>query len=290
MLADADPNARTGATIALAALNDPQVTRDLLQMFDDADQSVRIRAIDALSTLKDPQVSDALIEALHTSDPRVVLAALKRLTFRGEPAVVDALADLFSKHPDPEMRVECIHAMRARYSEKAHAARLAAFKDPNPNVRANAPRWIPRLSDNEGRRDFIDPIIQLATSDRETEVRLKAVDALGEMAEIAGLDTLLGALADQEPPVRLAAVNALGRLGDPRAVQPLVRLFDAAHGPAYDEYYWVGLDRPERYEAPPAHWPRLDIISALKRIATPEALEAAEDLKAKLGGAARPGG
>jgi len=68
-------------------------------------------------------------------------------------------------------------------------------------------------------------VFTLANDNTETiEIRLAAIQALGHMKCIAGVEFLIGALEDTDSKIREAAAVSLGRIGDPGAIPPLISL------------------------------------------------------------------
>jgi HEAT repeat protein len=66
----------------------------------------------------------------------------------------------------------------------------------------------------------VEPLLT-ALKDENSEVRLAAARALGEIGDPQAVEPLLAALKDQHSSVRRAAAEALGRISDVRAVESL---------------------------------------------------------------------
>lgn len=58
-----------------------------------------------------------------------------------------------------------------------------------------------------------DELVKL-TADKDSTVRLKAIEGLGKVGGEAAFNTLITLLRSSEPSMRLAAANALGEMGD----------------------------------------------------------------------------
>ena len=71
--------------------------------------------------------------------------------------------------------------------------------------------------------ESIEPLT-FALKDKEAEVRLAAVQALGKLQNRRAVEPLMQSLQDVAPSVRAAAVESLGQLGDPAVVNWLVGL------------------------------------------------------------------
>jgi hypothetical protein len=56
-------------------------------------------------------------------------------------------------------------------------------------------------------------------------VRENSAAALGKIADVRAVESLIASLFDNDVDVRQRAVQALGEIGDARAVKPLIKLF-----------------------------------------------------------------
>ena len=82
-----------------------------------------------------------------------------------------------------------------------------------------------------------------------TAQRVEAAQRLGRTQNKIAAAYLIQALSDQAPEVRLAAVDALGEIGDPAAIDPLKRLLDRETNPTVSRSDILrALDRIQRPE------------------------------------------
>ena len=70
-------------------------------------------------------------------------------------------------------------------------------------------------------RKDVDGLVRALGSEKDSDAREAAADALGEIGDPKAVEPLIAALKDPDDDVREAAAEALGRIGDPRAVDPL---------------------------------------------------------------------
>lgn len=90
--------------------------------------------------------------------------------------------------------------------------------DPKAEIRAKAIKVLGRLTHPQ-----VVPQLTLALKDKESQVRISAVNALSELGEAAGRP-LMGALRDPDGEVQYQAVVALGKLVNPQALNILTWL------------------------------------------------------------------
>jgi HEAT repeat protein len=161
----------------------------LLAMLDDPSWKVRRRVTEFLSALGAPAV-EPLCELLRTrrdSEARIA-------------AAVDALSHSTTADDTPIWRL-------AKH-------RVAA-------VAADAAQVL-------GRRRQPDsvPLLVLLMANRDDNVAVTAIEALGRIGGRAAVDALLECLHSDNFFRVFPAIELLGRSGDPRAVEPLVRILD----------------------------------------------------------------
>ncbi len=109
---------------------------------------------------------------------------------------------------DPAVRATAVEAL-GNFSEFAATdALLATFRDPHPRVRAAAARTAGRLKLVEA----LSELLQLAGLDREEDVRREAVNAVAKLGEKAAVPTLIDLLEREESRVKYVINDALRRL------------------------------------------------------------------------------
>jgi HEAT repeat protein len=69
----------------------------------------------------------------------------------------------------------------------------------------------------------VEPLIK-ALGNSDCDMRVNAIDALGDIGDVRAVEPLVTTLKDEEGRVRYRSASALGKIGDARAVQPLIGL------------------------------------------------------------------
>lgn len=166
----------------------------------DADPSRRAAAANALGEFMDPGGTKFLIKASTDTAAAVRIAALKGLQrindAEGAPAVGVALAD-----GDVAVRKTALEVAThiAGFKDVAGVARL--ISDPDAAVRARAADALGFF----GNKGSVAGLAALAVTDADEDVRIDAVNALGEIGDAAGKSAVDKALNDASPRVRDAA-------------------------------------------------------------------------------------
>ncbi len=118
-------------------------TAELEKMLADADPEVRFRAILALIDRKGNKAQDVVVEALKDKDGQVRAEALYKALRKGVELPTDSLIGLALDDPSPDVRVLALEAI-AR-SPDARDIALRALNDPNPEVQNKAREIIEAL-------------------------------------------------------------------------------------------------------------------------------------------------
>ena len=164
-----------------------------LRQLRSKDAETRQRAARKLGEAKDARAVEALAAALKDKDwqvRRAVAAALKKI---GDARAVEPLLPALMDYVD---------------SVRQAAAEALQVIDPNWAKSEAAKRAVPTL------------IAELQTE--SGDARQAAVERLGEIRDVRGVEPLLAALKDKSVLLRMEAARALGAIGDAGAVEPLV--------------------------------------------------------------------
>jgi HEAT repeat protein len=103
---------------------------------------------------------------------------------------------------------------------------IACLADDNVSFRQSV---VAALRDLKAKQ-AVAPLIALAKTDAKDEVRMPAIQLLGELGSPDASETLMGLLSDPNPEVRASTVGALGSLGVTEAKQPLCEILRKATG------------------------------------------------------------
>ena len=102
---------------------------------------------------------------------------------------------------------------------------ILALKDGDTDVRKKA---IEALGESKDSR-AIEPLIAVLKDEKDTEVRTNAASILGELKDSRAVESLIITLKDNDPNVRRTAVTALGEIKDSRAVESLILALKDGH-------------------------------------------------------------
>lgn len=245
-LSDEDSNVRRSAAHALGNIGDSAALQPLIIALKDNDQDVRYSAARALGDLKASAAVEPLIYALNDKSGivrEIAAFALRELNDRSSiPHLIYALKD-----KERDVRRQASLALAQLGDEITIKTLIEALNDNDPNLRESAARalgwfgWYGKFDEYE----IVKPIQNLL-NDKQIEVRLSAIWALGQLDNKNIRPTLIHTLADPNPEIRGAAAEALGELGDASAIQPLINaLSDEESNVRYSSAVALGrLDDP----------------------------------------------
>jgi HEAT repeat protein len=188
-----------------------------------ADGIVELRRLPGVTGLSDDEVAAVGRALAARAVPSGLRAELLRLVAarqwgRTLPGVRGALIDT------PQV-LNAALAARVALGAPADAAELKPYLDSkDPAGRASAVRALASLPDAP-----IDQIGRYATGDRDVDVRVTAIDALGATKKPAAVPTLTRTLAQSDRAIRQASGRALLAIGGDPVNDALIDL--ALHGP-----------------------------------------------------------
>ncbi|HVP39832.1 MAG TPA: HEAT repeat domain-containing protein [Candidatus Saccharimonadales bacterium] len=206
LLADADSAVRARAAFAAGLVGDSAALEPLGRLAADASAEVRRRAVEALSRLGSRRAAPLLGAALRDPAREVRAEAAVGLWRLQDSSAVDATLPLLAD-PDPGMRWRGVYALERSGSRRAPAAVEPLLADPDPTVRMMAARAAGRMKD-PGAVEALGR----ALADPAWRVRVNAAAALGAVGDSAAGPALVRALSDSSGYVRLTAAAALGAL------------------------------------------------------------------------------
>lgn len=215
---------RAGAAERLGRIGSVRAVPALLQVVRDTrdeDEDVRGAALRALGRIRDPAALPALIETLGVADaalPQRIAEIIARFGADAVPALVAELrnlecearrmwaADILGKVADPRAALPLVESLG----------------DVSPEVRAKAAAGLGRLREARA----VDRLLEVLLSDPIPFVRTRVAQALGAIGHPKVIDYLIHGLKDAEWWVRVRAVEALEQLGEIAADALIVALED----------------------------------------------------------------
>ena len=227
----------------------------------------------------DERAVQPLITALSDKDQKVRVSVVEALGKIGEPVVQSLITALSDK--DQKVRVSVVEAL-GKIGEPVVQPLITALSDDEIWIRSNAAKALGGIGDGRA----VELLVKVL-SDEVHWVRSNAAEALGKIGDGRAVEPLVKVLSDEVHWVRINAVKALGKIGDGRAVEPLVKVLS-------DEVHWVRSNAVEalalekiggEYVIIPlvttlsdqVYWVRDEAAEALRKIGTPEALQALRD-------------
>ena len=274
---------RGDASEALVRLRDPHSVPPLIAMLASENSYVRNDAASVLGEIGDPRAVEPLIETLKTTDRVAWLSIIPALGKIGDRrsvkpllAVLDGSFTFVKQHaspllgdpgpgtitdtgrvaptnPDAAIREAAITALGNIGDPSAIPAIAALVHHP---YTFNESVLIQSLTKFKG--PAVDTLTEFLHA-RESDVRFKAVKALGTFHDPRAVDALLAAVDDPACLCAQEAIRSLIELKDPRAMQPLFdppvslsidlrfQLMDAlkSFGPSASDFLIVKLDDPD---------------------------------------------
>jgi len=209
---------RQAAAAAVNSLAHPNTASDLLAGLADPSPLIRESNLRVAGYVGPPQCLESLLECCGAAEERVRRAAIEALPIYDDPRVRQRLMQAVGTDT-PAVRAAAAVAL-ARCENVPAASQLLAglLQDADVWVRYFAIRSLLAIQAHGG---FISELTQLASNDPAMQVRLAAIEALGECGALA-LPTLLDLSNAEASDLAGAALAALGASGQAEAIQRLV--------------------------------------------------------------------
>ncbi len=223
LLDSKNPTTRTNAVAVYEYIQDPAAVPILIKMMNDRVPEVRREAAYALGHFNESeeiaQTEQPLINALGDSKIEVQAAAAVSLGSIKSKKAIPLLAKLIQSK-DPTLCETAIHALGRFKDPEATDSLIADLQDKNWRVRIDIVYSLMEMGDIRA----VDPLISLL-GDENYKVRQGAATGLGKLGDRNAVEPLLKALeTEREEDVRISEVQALGILGGPEAIKGLSRL------------------------------------------------------------------
>jgi hypothetical protein len=197
-----DFEVQTRAAEALGSLGTEGID-ELILALKTKDKDIRLGIIEALAVLRDPRSVPSLIPLLTDTSNEVQWEAAIALGEINDPVAIPYLQQAL-RDPDKYVRYGAASALR-----KMHWKPLSVEEDAFEQV---------GLQEWQAVREIGDPAIPALShvlSDRDSTVRIQAIDILGSFGDEKAIPALIRSLADENPEVRWRTVLASPKCGVP---------------------------------------------------------------------------
>jgi HEAT repeat protein len=278
LISHEDAAVRQAAISAINSLGHPDMAARAVLLLNDGNPYVRESAVRIAGYFGYEQCADLLLARCRDEEENVRRAAIEHIPYIEDERVLGVLAAAL-ENETPRVRAAAASAFAQIESALALPYLLKGLNDSDAWVRYFAARAIGQ----HGYSESLDALIKLAQTDGARQVRIAAVDALGEIGGPRAVAVLVSLFEATEPDLMGAALQALGHIGHTDALPPLLealRSTDQARrlkalqalgerggeGVA-DTLQWVAAADTDAMVAQAA-------IEALTRLATPEAINA----------------
>jgi hypothetical protein len=195
-----DMNTQSEAAKALGSLG-PVAMDILIRELKKKDKDHHLVIIKALSEIRDPRPVPVLIEMLKDENSEVRWGAAIALGEIGDKRAIEPL-------------VMCLrdHDKYVRYGA-AFSLEMLGWKPPNDEEKAFLFAGKQEWKEVESMGDSAIPALTNILHDRRSNVRIKAVEILGEIKSPQAIPTLIQSLADEDSEVRWKTVLASEKSG-----------------------------------------------------------------------------
>lgn len=225
-LGDQESSVRRTAVSALGEIGDPGAVHTLIWVLDDKAFDVRVAACQAISRIGDLRAIEPLTDILSDKNGKVRAEAAKALDELGEPQWKELVRGTeedivrLGKSKDPRAEKQFLR-MLDKWFEPRDSHSLDALGINETNARISAAYALGNLGDPRA----VDPLAgMLAVVFASESLRVSAAEALGKIKDPRAVKPLLKALEWSEGRAQRAAAEALGAIKDPRAIEPLLEM------------------------------------------------------------------
>lgn len=244
------PDVRARAAVALGHIGHYEPVPALIKTLKE-DESIEVRAsaVTALGNIGGEAVVSAIVDALKDSVSDIRFRAVHMLVQLRNARSIAALADAISS-PHRDTRIQTAQALGQIGGERAISALTRALNDSASDVRTVAVKALGDLDDPRAAAALVEALtsrfsdvrtaatLALRESDSllldlirspDTNIRIRAAQALGQLSGDRAVDALVDALNDSVSDVRTAAAEALGKSTYGQAATALVEALSSPH-------------------------------------------------------------
>lgn len=271
------PAVRQAVVAAINSIGHPEMAERAVRLLNDLDPRVRESAVQIAGYFGYAECVDLLFERCHDEDESVRRAAIEHIPYLEDDRTISTL-EAALKDGSARERAAAAKALAQVESPQTLSYLLEALSDPDQWVRYFAARSIGRHEYPES----VAALAQLAQEDAANHVRIAAMESLARIGGARAVAILAQLAESDNIDLARAALGGLGLIGHPDALPPLLAMLRSADpgrrmdalraigergGPgAVDALQWMAAADVDSRVVEAA-------ISALARLATPEAIE-----------------
>lgn len=205
-LTSSQPVVRRQAAVALGRAKDVAAVPALLQALKDPQADVRREAARALGLLKDARATAALVAALGDAEVNVRVCAAYALGEIRQPETTEPLLKAL-RDADYGVRDQAAWALAGMHDAKILPRVAALLKEADADAMHTV--WLLKELDAKGAVAALAALLQ----EKDTQVKLRAVEALGSLKSPEATHAAEAALKDADATVRQAAMQLVGTTG-----------------------------------------------------------------------------
>lgn len=240
------------AVDSITKLKDPNIINELLHYADNVNDDAKEIILRKICDLRDPSIPVYLKKIISNSNDECRWLAIECLGNYMNYSERQLFTTLLEDE-DPFIRRSAVIAL-SKYNDVASLSLIIkAIDDQNPDVRNTAIEKLTNYADTKFKSkvisilrkklnsDILDTKINAASSlfvlkdeqflkiimswlsAKDSSLKIKAVEILGERKSLDSVDSLIRLLTDNDSDVRLKAIEALSKIGDRRSVWPIIQ-------------------------------------------------------------------
>jgi len=219
------PRTRSSAAEALQNIDGARAAAQFIRELTNSSPTVREYAVDALMTIRRPEAAIPLFHRLRDENEHVRGRAGIALQFYKSEELHALLLGALSD-PTDKAREWAPWLLGKMHSKAALVPLHALLADDSPVFRKSV---VAALRDIQS-KSSVSPLIEVVARDQDDEIRMRAIQCLGEFGDKTAAATILAALGDDNPEVRAYAAGALGSLNVEEAKPRLRELLNQGIG------------------------------------------------------------